>query len=438
MPLLDNALTGVTRNDGGDLVDISSQSAVQSMGSDGAQLLQPAVWNRNKQQYDVPFGTGSNWRYLRRPFIDDDGKARVFHTKMGIPGVDRGNNYTVNDSRGGEKRPVMKGYLINELCYAGYPVPLLANAATLRKEEWIQLDRTVVPAARERLRVAADLEAACPYGGFNAIGKSTLEYQAMSDPGRAVVDMDLLTDATTDTPLFLLRSVPLPWTHCDFGYSDRELQISRNGGTGLDVTMGEVAGRRVGESIEDQTAGLVTGIQYGTQTAGYGAHNLNSQIFGYRNYTNRNTKTNNTIPTGSNASTIFSEILAAIEQLYADKYYGPYVMYHSTEYSRYMNDVFSVSGGNHPGETLRSMLMKIPDIRDVRRVDRWDSTYGFQYILVQMTPEVCQMVTGVDVTTYQWQEKGGLALRFKVGCIKVPRMKSDYSGNCGILHGTTS
>ena len=431
MAIVDNALMGVTRNDANEIVDTKSLPAANSIGGDGATLYTPAVWNQSRRAYDVPFGTGSNWRYLRRPFVDEHGRARVLHT-------DLKGRFTTNESKGGEKKPVMQAYLINDLCNYGYPVPLLANAATLRKEEWIQLDRTVVPSARERLRVAADLEAACPYGGFNAIGKATLEYQAMSDPGRAVVDMDLLTDATTDTPLFLLRSVPLPWTHSDFGYSDRELQISRSGGTGLDLTMGEISGRRVGESVDDQTHGIVTGIQYGTQTAGAGTHNLNSQIFGYVNYTNRNTKTNNTIPTGSNASTIFSEILAAIETLQADRYYGPYVMYHSTEYSRYMNDVFSVSGGNHPGETLRSMLMKIPDIRDVRRVDRWDSTYGFQYVLVQMTPDVCQMVTGVDITTYQWQEKGGLALRFKVGCIKVPRMKSDYSGRCGFLHGTTS
>ena len=51
---------------------------------------------------------------------------------------------------------------------------------------------------------------------------------------------------------------------------------------------------------------------------------------------------------------------------------------------------------------------------------------------------VVEMVNGMEVTTVQWQEKGGLVFRYKVMCIKVPRLRSDFASRTGILHGTTT
>ena len=45
---------------------------------------------------------------------------------------------------------------------------------------------------------------------------------------------------------------------------------------------------------------------------------------------------------------------------------------------------------------------------------------------------------GMDITTLQWEERGGLELCFKVMAIKVPRLRSDYNSRTGILHGTTA
>jgi uncharacterized linocin/CFP29 family protein len=369
-----------------------------------------------------------NWVRLRQPFLDRRGRACV--TVNDLQG-----GVTKNDSSGGEPRPLLRTYLINDLRNMGYPLPPVTNATTLRKEDWIQLDRGVVRAARQRLKAWSDLEGASSYGGFNAMGKMTLEYQAMSDPGEAVVDMDGRTAGRTDTPLFILRSLPLPITHSDFSYSSRELMVSRNSDTPLDTVMGEAAGRRVAESIEDQLIGNVTGVTYATQTAGPGTHTGTSTVYGYRNFPQRLTKTNFTTPTTTNGPTSYGEVLAALDQLSAQFFYGPFMLYHSTDWTQYMNSPFSTAGGNHPSETLRSMLLKIPDITDVRRLDRLTST--FTLLFVQMTGEVAQAVNGMDVTTVQWEEKGGLELHFKVICIKVPRLRSDYNSRAGILHGTT-
>lgn len=101
-----------------------------------------------------------------------------------------------------------------------------------------------------------------------------------------------------------------------------------------------------------------------------------------------------------------------------------------------MDNPFSTAGGNHPGETLRTMLMKIPDISGVQRLDFLTSTYTL--IFVQQTSDVARGVIGMDITTVQWPSLGGMRKNFKVMAILVPHLRSDYSGRCGILHGTTA
>jgi hypothetical protein len=59
-------------------------------------------------------------------------------------------------------------------------------------------------------------------------------------------------------------------------------------------------------------------------------------------------------------------------------------------------------------------------------------------ILVQMTADVARAVTGMDITTVQWETNGGMRVNFKVMCIKVPQIRSDFNGATGILLGTTS
>ena len=59
-------------------------------------------------------------------------------------------------------------------------------------------------------------------------------------------------------------------------------------------------------------------------------------------------------------------------------------------------------------------------------------------VLVQMTADVCREVVGMDITTVQWESHGGMQLNFKVMCILVPQLRSDFNGTTGIVHGTVS
>jgi hypothetical protein len=345
------------------------------------------------------------------------------------------------------------------------------NATALRKEEWIQLDAQVLRAARYRLRAYADLSKANSYGGFNGMTKMILEHETMSDPGYAQVDMTGLTPGRTDSPTFQLEGLPLPITHVDFDFDARRLGISRNSGTPLDTSMGEAAGRRVAETIEKTTIGNQTGVVYGGNSTQVGGYGRTSQVYGYVNFPARLTNSNFYLPTGNGRSgtgwvpaDTLKDVLAALDQLRLNKFYGPWVLYTSNDWDQYLDNDYILTGGNVATQTLRQRLYAIGEgdgqgngervIVGVRRLDflfassvksstgpgyeNVAANYPFTMIFVQMTPDVARAVNGLDITTIQWQEKGGMQICFKVLCIQVPQLRADKYGNCGILHATAT
>lgn len=375
------------------------------------------------------FGRGFQGVYfepgLLRPFLSESGEICV----------------TANSGRTDKDgNPVYATYAVRQLQAKGLNCPvwnMVNNATTLRKEDWINLDKRVVLSTRKRMTAWADLMNAASVGGINGMSKMTHEYEAMTDPGEAVVDMDAITDGRRDQPQFKLRSVPLPITHSDFSFSQRRIAVSANSGTPVSTTMGEACGRRVGEMIEKTTIGVETGVTYGTQSTGITAHDGTSTAYGYTNFPYRVTKTDLTTPTGSNPEAILSDVLEMVETMQTNGFYGPWVLYHSTPYSRYLNDDYFRTGSTSAVRSVRQRLMEIDGISRIQRLDFLTS--GFQLILLELgNPDVAEAINGMDVTTVQWPEKGGLQLCFKVMAIQTALMKAPYNQVAGMIHGTTS
>jgi hypothetical protein len=387
-----------------------------------------------------------------RPYIDTDPNSPT----RGRPCVTINGKYKYNTKTGKEER-VKEKWLIRNLQERGINSPVF-NATSLRKEEWDMLDTVVLRAARFRLRAWADLAAANSFGGFNGMSKLILEHETMSDPGFAVVDMDGLSEGQADAPQFQLQGLPLPITHSDFFFSARRLAVSRNTGTPLDTVMGEAAGRRVAETIEKTLIGTNTGITYGGNSTQVGGYGRASQVYGYTNFTPRLTFTTLTAPTavGWTAATTLKNVLAMRDQLYLNKFYGPFMLYTSNDWDQYMDNDYILTGGNVATQTLRERLKSIEGIMDVRRLDflfaaapnptkgpggegfTATATSPFTLLMVQMTPDVARAVNGLDITTIQYEKRGGLELDFICMCIQVPQLRADYYGNCGVLHGTTT
>src|SRR3989304_760800 len=292
--------------------------------------------------------------------------------------------FTINTGRiktdeKGRLVSVYQQVLAEDLSKRGINSPV-TNATSLRKEDWIHLDQGVILAARQSLRAWAYLAAANTFS-FPGMSKLTLEYEAQADVGEAVVDYDGLTQGRNDAPLYKLRSLPLPITHSDFEFSERRLAVSRNTATPLDTTMAEAAGRRVAEMVEKTTIGVETGSSYGYQSTGVTAHDssIGSTVYGYTNYPHRATKTNMVTPTSSNPNSTVDDVLAMRSSLYSNKFYGPFMVYHSTDWDQFLdNDYAFVNGtdyGVNPSVTLRERLRKIEGIQDVRRLDFLHSIY---------------------------------------------------------------
>lgn len=389
----------------------------------------------------------------------DPGMRRPFKGKNDVPMVTLKTGMIYNNATR-QYEPKYQNVPIRVLQERGINSPVF-NATALRKEEWLMLDQVVLRAARFRLRAWADLAAANSYGGFNGMSKMILEHETMTDPGEAIVDMDGLTPGRGDSPLFQLQGLPLPITHSDFWFSSRKLAISRNGGVPLDTTMGEAAGRRVAESIEKTLIGTNTGVTYGGNSTQVGGYGRTAQVYGYTNFTPRLTYTSVTAPTagGYTPNNTLANVLAMLDKLKANKFYGPFMLYTSNDWDQYLDNDYYVSitsGAVAPTKTLRDRLRAIDGIIDVRRLDMLfsatvnpttgpggegftaTSTSPFTLILVQMTPDVCRAVNGMDITTVQWEEKGGMQLCFKVMCIQVPQLRADAYNNVGICHGTTA
>ncbi len=327
-----------------------------------------------------------------RPFVGGDGKSYV----------------TLNSGRCNEK---------------GEPVynTIQTNAATLRKDEWIQLDKAILKAAQPRLNAVADMRAAgLQYTIPNGLSKTTLEHEAQSDIGSATISMDGLRQSDMDRPVYDLRSLPLPIIHKDFNFSARQLSASRNGGSPLDTTMGELAGRKVAEEIEKLTLGESSSYAFGGGT-----------VYGYKNFPYRLTKTL-TAPISTNHPTTVAEVLAMRKQATDNNYFGPWVLYYSPAWYAAMDEDYYVSGGNNNGQTLRDRLKRIEGINDVKAADYLTGT---TLLLVQQTADVARVVVGMDITTLQWESHGGMQLNFKVMAIIVPQIRSDYTHQCGIVHG---
>jgi uncharacterized linocin/CFP29 family protein len=327
---------------------------------------------------------------------------------------------------------VLRPYSVNGKSYIttiknGKPTPVFVGNAdsTLRVDEWKRLDEAVVKAGQPRLKAVADLRSrGLVYDIPNGMGTTVLQTEAQSDINSAKVSMDGVDTADNDRPLYSTVNLPLPIIHKEFSFSARQIMVSRNTGTPLDTTMVELASRKVAEEAEKLLIG--NSASYDQYTFGGGT------IYGYTDYTYRNTKTM-TAPTASGwtASDFIEEILDMRKSSQDDYYYGPWMLYVSPDWDQYLDDDYKTA----LADTLRERVARINGIMGIRTLDYLT---GYQAILVQMTPDVVREVIGMDLTTVEWESRGGMMKHFKVMAIMVPQIRADYNSNCGIVHGSTS
>lgn len=306
-----------------------------------------------------------------------------------------------------------------------YQEKLVTNA-TLRKDEWVQLDDAAIESARERLVIAADLMSAGLTHNVGGLGTIISEWEKMSEMTDAEVTMDGETKVNKDRQLFGIDGVPIPIIHKDHSIGERVLLASRQRGASLDVSQSAEAGRSVARTTESM---IFNGLNLGASNSAGTPY----QVYGLTNHPNKAVDIiSDWASSGVSEETIYSEILALIEELRIEqRCYGPFTLYIPGEYERRFEE-------DYKAESDKTLLERVLQNRNIKDVRVSDTLAAGNVILIEMTSRVIDLAIASDIVNIQWQSGSGFTNHFKTYAAWAPRIKTDYDGRVGYIHGTTS
>lgn len=332
-----------------------------------------------------------------RPFIAEDGKAYMTVYKGGNP----------SDAKSWDVREIN----VN---------------ATLRRDEWKQLDDAVLEVSRQRLGGIEDLiSKGLTYNLGNAMGTTVLEWHDVSDGMEATVTMDGLSRGNNDRVIYKHNYLPIPIIHVDYEINSRVLAVSRNMGNPLDTTSAERAARKVNEKLE--------AMLFTDTTFAFGETDSRSRnkIYSYLNFPDRNpvTLTAAWNESGKTPAQILQDVMD-MKQASLDAYHwGPWMLYIPSAYEQILDEDYDVSGSSLL--TIRERIMKLQGIQGIKVIDTLPAN---NVLLVQMTSDTVRLIRGLGLQNVEWQTEGQFVTKYKVLTIQVPQLRSDQNGRCGIVH----
>jgi uncharacterized linocin/CFP29 family protein len=289
---------------------------------------------------------------------------------------------------------------------------------SLRKEEWKQFDAALVRVGSDRLRlVERMMSRGLTYSLPNPLGTMTLEYERISDIQDAEIAMTPAIAGTRDRVDFELTGLPIFIIWKEFQLDIRVLNASRTQGRPLDTTMLEACTRKVNEKLEE-IAWTNSGFIFDGYTY-YGV--LDEPNIGTTSLTGNWDE--------SDASaTAPDDVLAMVQAAINDKYFGPYDLFIPKNYATAVSEDYSTA--TNTVTTVRERIMQIDEVSSVTVADKLTSD---NVALIQMTSDVLDLVEGFPPRVFEWQERGGFVTNFAVVAIMVPRIKSNYDDQSGIV-----
>jgi len=302
----------------------------------------------------------------------------------------------------------------------------IGTNALLRRDEWKQLDETLIEVGRQRLGGIEDLvQKNLIYNLGNAMGTTVLEWHDVSDGFEAVVSMDGVTRSKNDAVTFQHNYLPIPIIHSDYEINARQLATSRSMGNPLDVTAAANATRKVLQTLENM---LFTDITYSFGEKDARARN---SIYSYINFPDRNQVAlkKSWTDSGMTPELILQDVMDMKADLLASFKYGPYQIYIPTTYESKLDEDYSVAGGSIM--TIRERIMKLAGISGIKVVDTLPAD---NVVMVQMTSDVVRLVRGMGLQNVEWEVEGKMITKYKVMTIQVPQIRSDMNGKSGIAH----
>ena len=315
-----------------------------------------------------------------------------------------------------ERRPYLNDAGVACIVNAqGKEQEIKANA-TLRYDEWRDVDQTVIKAATDRLTGVKLLMARGLVHNLGSLGITLSQWQSESDMTSANVSMSGVTAGERDRVAYSTYNVPVPIIHKDWEINLRALEASRRMGESLDVTTAAIAGRKVAEGLEDLLFST-TAVKVDGQS-----------IYGFLNFSPAISVVAGTpwddLAADGNAVIIeaVSDMLSALR---ANNYYGPFDIIVPGAYESKLDE-------DYRAFETRTVRQRIEALSGVNQVTVADRLSGDNVVFVQTTSDVVDLAVAQDVSTIQWSTNGGMTEKFKTMACMVPRLKQDYDGKCGI------
>ena len=295
----------------------------------------------------------------------------------------------------------------------------LITNGTLRHEDYISWDEKMVAVARNRLTVIQDLNTYGLVDSNYTLGDEIAKYEKLSDMTAGNVDMDGVTPGQRDRLVFTQTGVPIPIFHKDFQLNRRQILSSQNRpGANLPTLGIETATKIVAEDLESMVWNGLPNLVVG----GY-------QIYGLTNHPNRNTVAA-AAPWGGGGDTPVADVEGMLAAAYADKFYGPFVLYVSKDKWAFIQGDYSANKGDR---TFMERFMAFSDIVAVRP---GDGLPDGNVILVQMTTDVIELKVAQELMNFEQPQVNAYQHDFEVMAAMAVAVKSDSSGNCGVVQLT--
>ncbi len=290
--------------------------------------------------------------------------------------------------------------------------------ASLRFEEWKDIDSRVIEAAVDRLTGISLLRSKGLIHNLGSIGITISEWEEQSNITPANVSMSGITAGEQDTVNYDLIGVPIPIIHKDFRVNWRRLEASRRIGESIDVTMASMAGRVVAEASED--------LLFTTSLISADGRSISSLFnFAQRVQVVGGTPWDDLDPDGN--AIILEVVNDMLTALSAVKFHGPFTMFIPAAYEAKMEEDYRANDN-------RTVRQRLEALSKIDRIVTADRISGDNVSFVQMTPDVIDLAVGQDMTTLQWETLGGRVNNFTTLAAWAPRLKNDFDGNSGIGH----
>ena len=298
----------------------------------------------------------------------------------------------------------------------------LTTNSLLLKDEWEDLESTVIEAARKPLVVVQDLQSAGLVKSHGSIGVLMSEWGMRSEMTPAESSMTGRQRADRDRAEYKLQGVPIPVISKEFEIGDRELEAARRMGTSLNLENAMEATRVVSEYLENMAIAGDASINFG-----------GSKILGITNYTDAITDTatnwgGGDWGTAGNALSTVTGMIIALQE--TNNHYGPYhLLVPSTQYNEVAFSYLSADND-------RTELNRIEDIPSIAVVRQVPFMTAGTVALVQWDRDVVEWGQTWDTRVIEVPAPLVMSTIFRVVAIQTMRCKSRYDGKSGIAVAT--